>query len=84
MICEFICKTPCTDEPCMIRVPLSINNCPAFPDCCPFDKTIQVKFSPATKEDSAKWEAQFCDDNDAASVADLEAVESRRSCREIH
>lgn len=90
MICNFICKTPCNDSPCVIHVPCSANNHPGYPNCCPFDNTLKVKFEPATEADLKKWNEQWSNDEldaadsaeESARVAEWEAIESRRSCRD--
>ena len=73
------------DIPCVVRVPCSTNNAPMFPNCCPFDNTLKVKFEPATNADLKKWNEQWGDEVDAeeaAREAEWEAMESRRSCRD--
>ena len=87
MICNFICKTPCNDSPCVIHVPCWANNHPGYPVWCPFDSSISVRFEPATEADLKKWNEQWGDEADAeeaAREAEWEAMESRRSCREIY
>lgn len=85
MICDFICKTPCMDSPCVLHVPCYVGNAPEWPDRCPFDSHHKARFEPATEADLKKWNEQWGDEVDAeeaARVSEWEAMESRRSCRD--